>query len=80
MMRLGDAKSELTEEVDIDLLHPDMVLLGEPELYCFLLRCKKIRAEQFMEWVAESVLPPEVRKLISVIEKRIQRLHCFLMI
>ena len=70
MMRLGDAKSELTEEVDIDLLHPDMVLLGEPGLCCFLLRCKKIGAEQFMEWVAETVLSPEVRKLTSVIEEK----------
>ena len=39
-MRLGDAK----KEVNIDLLREDVVLLKEPGLYCFLLRCKKPRA------------------------------------
>ena len=40
-MRLGDAQNVLRREVNIDLLHPDMVLSKEPGLYCFLLRCKR---------------------------------------
>ena len=43
-------------EINIDLLHPDMVLLKEPGPYCFLLRCKMPGAEPFMEWVVEKVL------------------------
>ena len=54
-MRLGDAKNVLSGEVSIDLLHPDTILLKEPELYCFLLRCKRDEAEPFMEWVVETV-------------------------
>ena len=56
-MRLGDAKNILRREVDIDLPKADMVLLKEPDLYCFLLRCKKPKAESFMEWVVETILP-----------------------
>ena len=39
------------------------MLLKEPGLYCFLLKCKRIEAEPFMEWVVETVLPHEVRRL-----------------
>ena len=56
-MRLGDAKNILKREVDIDLPEEDTVLLKEPGLYCFLLRCKKPKTEPFMEWVVETVLP-----------------------
>jgi prophage antirepressor-like protein len=42
---------------------PDAVLLKEPGLYCFLLRCGREEAEPFMEWAVETVLPREVRKL-----------------
>ena len=45
-------------------------MLKEPGLYCFLLRCKKDEAEPFVEWVVETVLPREVRKLASVIEEK----------
>ena len=69
-MRLGDAQNVLRREVDIDFVKEDMVLLKEPGLYCFLFRCKKPKAEPFMEWVVETVLPREVRKLTSVIEER----------
>ena len=60
-MRLGDAQNILRTEVDIDLLpREDTVLLKEPGFYCFLLPCKKPRAEPFMGWVVETVLPREV--------------------
>ena len=70
-MRLGDAQNMLRTEADIDLLpREDTVLLKEPGLYCFLLRCKKPKAEPFMEWVVETVLPREVRKLASAIKEK----------
>ena len=59
-MHLGDAQNVLRREVDIDLPNEDIVLLKEPDLYCFLLHCKKPKAEPFMEWVVETVLPREV--------------------
>ena len=46
------------------------MLLKEPGLYYFHLRCKKPKAEPFMEWVAETVLPREVKKLASAVEKK----------
>ena len=69
-MHLGDAKNVLRGEVSIDLLHPDTILLKEPGLFCFLLRYKRNEAEQFMEWVVETVLPREVRKLAPAIEEK----------
>ena len=69
-MRVKDALTELSKQVDIDLLHPDTVLLKEPGLYCFLLRCDKPEAESFMQWVVEEVLPREVRKLATAIEEK----------
>ena len=58
-------------EVHIDLhIREDKVLLKEPGLYCFLLRCKKAKAEPFMGWDVETVLPREVRKLASVVEEK----------
>ena len=53
-----------------DVPQDDAILLKEPGLYCFLLRCKMPEAEPFMEWVVETVLPREVRKLTSVIEEK----------
>ena len=50
--------------------HKDTVLLKEPGLYCFLLRFKRDEAEPFMEWVVETFLPGEVRKLASAIEEK----------
>ena len=69
-MRLGDAKNVLRGEVNIDLLHPDTILLKEPGLYCFLLRYKRNEADQFMEWVVETVSPRGVRKLAPAIEEK----------
>ena len=58
-------------EVHIDLhIREDKVLLKEPGLYCFLSRCKKAKAEPFMEWDVETVLPRKVRKLASVVEEK----------
>ena len=65
------------KEVDKNVhLHPNTVLLKEPGLYCFLLRCKRDEAESFMKWAVETVLPQEVQKLASVIEEKIRHLHC----
>ena len=69
-MCLGDAEDKLRRQVDIDLPKEDTVLLKEPGLYCFLLRCKKPKAEPFMEWVVETALPREVQKLTSAIEEK----------
>ena len=66
----GDVKHSLNQSEDIFLLHKDTVLLKEPGFYCFLLRCKKPEAEPFMEWVVETVLQREVRKLASVIKEK----------
>ena len=49
---------------------PNTMLLKEPRFYCLLLRCKRDEAEPFMEWVVETVLPRQVRKLASVIEEK----------
>ena len=49
---------------------PNIMVLKELGLYCFLLRCKRDETEPFMEWVVETVLPREARKLASVIEKK----------
>jgi len=64
-MRLGDVLDELDEVLNIEYLHLDTVLLKEPGLYSFLLRCKRPEAKPFMEWVCEEVLPREVRKLAA---------------
>ena len=69
-MPLGDAQNILRREIDVGLPKEDTVLLKEPNLYCFLLRCKKPKAEPFMEWVVETVLPQEVRKLASAIQEK----------
>ena len=69
-MRLGDAVIDM-KQVDKNVhLHPDTVLLKEPGLYCFLLRYKRDEVEPFMEWAVETVLPREVRKLVSAIEEK----------
>ena len=69
-LRFGDVNPSPSHEENIFPLHKDMVLVKEPELYCFLLRCKGFEAEPFMEWVVETVLPREVWKLASVIEEK----------
>ena len=66
----GDVRPSLGKRDDIFPLHKDTVVLKQPGLYYFLLRCKRIEAEPFMEWVVEIVLPREVRKLASVIKEK----------
>ena len=56
-LRFGDVKLSLNQREDIFLLHKNTVLLKEPGLYCFLLRCNMPEAEPFMEWAVETVLP-----------------------
>ena len=54
-LRFGDVNSSLNQREDIFLLNKDTVLIKEPGLYCFLLRCKRDEAKLFMEWVVETV-------------------------
>ena len=72
-MRLGDVKIDLQGVLKSKYLHPDTVLLKEPGVYCFLLRCNKAEAEPFMDWVVETVLPREVRKLSQKLEEHHRR-------
>ena len=69
-MRLSAADVTLREVLKSEYLPPDSVLLKEPGLYCFLLRCGKPGAEPFMQWVCEEVLPREVRKLNAAVEEK----------
>ena len=75
-IRFGDAQADLEEGVDNSFhTQPNTMLLKERGLYCFLLRCKRDETEPFMEWVVETVLPREVRKLASVIEEKDNQLQ-----
>ena len=56
-MRLGDIKIDLQGVLKSEYLHPDTVLVKDPGVYCFLLRCNKVKTEPFMDWVVETVLP-----------------------
>ena len=69
-IQFGNTQADL-EGVD-NCVHtqPNIILLKEPGLYCFLLRCKRDQAEPFIEWVVETVLPREDRKLASTIEEK----------
>ena len=69
-MQFEDVKDIVERHVQPDVPQDDAILLKEPGLYCFLLRCKKPKAEPFVEWAVETVLPREVRKLASVIEDK----------
>ena len=63
-IRFGNAQIDLEEGVDNSVhTQPNTTLLKEPGLNCFLLRCKRIEAEPLMEWVVETVLLHEVRRL-----------------
>ena len=69
-IRFDDAQVDL-EIVDNSVhTQPNTLLMKEPGLYCFLLRCKKDETEPFMEWIFETVLPREVRKLASAVEEK----------
>ena len=69
-LRFGDVKPSLNQEEDIFPLQNDAVLLKEPGLYRFLLRCKRDEVEPFMECAVETGLPREVRELASAIEEK----------
>ena len=69
-LRFGHINPSPCQGENIFPLHKDMVLLKEPGLYCFLLRCKRDEGEPFMEWVVETVLPREARKLASAIDEK----------
>ena len=69
-MRLGDVGIDLNGVLKSEYIHPNTVLLKEPGLYCFLLRCGKEKAEPFMKWVCKEILPREVRKLTASIEEK----------
>ena len=48
-------------------------MLKEPGVYCFLLRCNKAEEEPFRDWVVQTVLPREVRKLSQKLEEHYRR-------
>ena len=70
MMRFEEVKGTVERHVQSDVPQEDSILLKEPGIYCFFLSCKMPRAKPFMEWVVETVLPREARKLTSVIEEK----------
>ena len=70
MMWFEDVKDTVERHVQRDVPQDDTILLKEPVIYCFLLRCKMPKAKPFMEWVVETVLPREVRKLGSAIKEK----------
>ena len=72
-MRLGDVEIDLQGVLKSEYTHPNTVLLKEPGVYCFLLRCNKAEAEPFMDWVEETVLPREVQKLSQKLEEHHRR-------
>ena len=68
-MRLGDVKIDFQGIPKSEYTQPNTVLLKEAGVYCFLLRCNKVKAEPFMDWVVETVLPREVQKLSQKLEE-----------
>ena len=70
MMRFEDVKDIVKRHIRRDVPQDDAILLKEPGLYCFLLRCKMAGAEPLMEWFIETVLLREVRKLASIVEEK----------
>ena len=76
-LHFGDVNLSLNQGEDIFPLHKDTIFLKAPGLYCFLLRCKKPEAGQFMESVAKTVLPQEVLNLASVNEEKDNQIQAF---
>ena len=70
MMRFEDVKDTVKRHVRLDVPQDDAILLKEPNIYCFLLRCKMLGAESFTKSAAETVLSREARKLASAIEEK----------
>ena len=63
-------KDTVERHVQSDVPQDDTILLKVLDIYSFLLRCKMSKTETFMEWVVETVLPREVRKLALAIEEK----------
>ena len=55
-MRFVDVKDIVKRHVQVAVPQDDAILLKEPSLYCFLLRCKMTGAEPFMKWAVKTVL------------------------
>ena len=72
-IRFGDDQVDLEGVDNSAHTQPNTILLKEPRLYCFLLRCKKDKAEPFMEWAVETVLPRER----SSCKRSRQKQHCY---
>ena len=69
-IRFGDAQVDLEGVENPIHTQPRTMLLKQPDIYCIFLRCKRDEAEPSMEWVVETVLPQEVRKLASTIKEK----------
>ena len=54
MMQFEDVKDIVKRYVRWDVPQDDAILLKEPGLYCFLLRCKMPGAEPVREWAVET--------------------------
>ena len=61
-MLLGDTNVDLQSTLNFEYTQPNTVLLKEPGLYGFLLRCKVPKAEPFLKCAVETVLPREIEK------------------
>ena len=77
MMLFEDVTDIVKRHLWTDVPQDDAILLKEPGLYCFLLRCKMPGGEPFMEWAVETVLPRDVRELTSVIEEKVAAIALF---
>ena len=66
-LRFGDVNPSLNQGEDIFPQHKHTVLLKEPGFSNII--CKRDEAESIMEWAVETLLPREVRKLVSAIEE-----------
>ena len=69
-IRFGDAQVDLEGVENPIHTQANTMLLKKPDIYCIFLRCKRDEPEPFMEWVVETVLLQEVRKLASTIKER----------
>ena len=77
MMLFEDVTDIVKRHLWTDVPQDDAILLKEPGLYCFLLRCKMPGVEPFMEWAVQAVLPRDVRELTSVIEEKVAAIALF---
>ena len=57
MMQFVDVKDIVKRHVQVAVPQDSAILLTEPGLYCFLLRCKMTGAEPFMKLAVKTVLP-----------------------